>query len=297
MKNVKLVCGIHGVGKTVFAKKMCKKLSLKYYSASELISNIARAQIYDYKKVKNIPHNQELLLKALSEIDDNQCVLDGHLCLINNYNKIERIPYGIFQRMNIEEIYIVVDEPKKIKQRLKDRDKQIWNTDFIDLSQQEEFKYARYLAEKMNITLKIIYEDNEVIECSFLKKTNIILPIKPVFANKILSGEKKYEYRKKLCKKEIHSIYVYATAPIKMIIGEVEVISKVCIDKEDLWEQTHMHSGVSKEFYNQYFENQDYACAYKIGKVKRYGNPITLNEIMIKAVPQSYIYVEDLNLC
>lgn len=293
---MQLVCGIHGAGKTVFSKRLCEILSLKYYSASELIANITKSQRYNNKKVKDISYNQELLLKALSEIDDTQYVLDGHLCLINNHNEIKRISYGIFQRMDIENIYIIVDEPKKIKQRLKIRDKQVWDSDFIYLFQQEEFEYARYLAKRMGIKLKIIYKDSEVFEYPFFKKSNIILPVRPIFADKILSGEKKFEYRKKLCKKEIHSIYLYSTSPIKMIIGEVEVVGKICASKEDLWKQTHMYSGITENFYYQYFKNQKYACAYKIGKVKRYRNPVSLNEINIKSAPQLFIYVGDLNL-
>ena len=43
----------------------------------------------------------------------------------------------------------------------------------------------------MNIPLKIIYENEEVMEVTFLKKEDIILPVKPVFADKILNGTKK----------------------------------------------------------------------------------------------------------
>ena len=65
-----LICGVHGVGKTVFAKKMCQKMSFVYYSASELIKKMVKCQICDYKKVQQISSNQELLLEALSEIND-----------------------------------------------------------------------------------------------------------------------------------------------------------------------------------------------------------------------------------
>lgn len=206
---MQLICGVHGVGKTVFAKKLCQKLLIEYYSASELIKKMANREIGDYKKVQYISENQKLLLEALSKINDTQYILDGHLCLMNTQSKIERISYDVFQSMNIESIYIVVDVPEKIQNRLRDRDNQIWDLGVIASFQQEEFAYAKYLAKKMNIPLKIIYDNKEVAKCSFLEKENIIMPIKPVFAEKILSGEKKYEYRKQLCKKEINKIYIY----------------------------------------------------------------------------------------
>lgn len=294
---MQLVCGVHGVGKTVFAKKMCQKLLLEYYSASELIKMMAKCEISSYKKVQHNSDNQELLLEALSKIDDNQYVLDGHLCLINTQNKIERIAYGTFQAMNIESIYIVVDVPEKIQHRLKNRDNQIWNLGFIALFQQEEFAYAKYLTEKMNIPLKIIYDKKEVAKCSFLEKENIILPMKPIFTEKILSGEKKYEYRKRLCKKEVNKIYIYATAPVKMIIGEAEVVDKMSMDKEKLWKETKKYAGITKNFYDKYFEHQDFACAYKIGEARQYRFPVALDSIGIEYVPQSFIYVCELGFC
>ena len=38
---------------------------------------------------------------------------------------------------------------------------------------------------------------------------SILLSIKPEYVEKILSGEKRYEFRRKLCKDEIDKIYVY----------------------------------------------------------------------------------------
>lgn len=72
---------------------------------------------------------------------------------------------------------------------------------------------------------------------------NIILSIKPEFVEKILSGEKKYEYRKKVCKESVEKIYIYATAPIKMVVGEVVVTGKKKLNKEKLWEETQAQSG------------------------------------------------------
>lgn len=82
-----------------------------------------------------------------------------------------------------------------------------------------------------------------------------------------------------------------------MIVGEVEVINKIKMDKSELWLQTHEYSGISKEFYDRYFKAQNYACAYKIGAVKRYSSPVTLEHIGLKYAPQSHIYVGELELC
>ena len=95
---------------------------------------------------------------------------------------------------------------------------------------------------------------------------------------------------------EINKIYIYATAPVKMIVGEVEVVNKMSMDKEKLWLETQKYAGITKEFYDQYFEYQDCACAYRIGKAKQCRFPVPLNSVGIKSVPQSFIYVREFKL-
>lgn len=127
------------------------------------------------------------------------------------------------------------------------------------------------------------------------EKNGIILSIKPEFVEKILCGEKRYEYRKRLCKKTIHKIYIYETRPVKSIVGEAEIIRKMSLDKEELWEETKCASGISKEAYDEYFKSQSWACAYEIDSVKKYKKPITLESIGVKSVPQSFVYCGDLD--
>lgn len=59
------------------------------------------------------------------------------------------------------------------------------------------------ISSKMNITLKIIYENEEVNNCSFLDKQNIILPIKHQFSELILNGEKNMNIEKSYVKKRL----------------------------------------------------------------------------------------------
>ena len=125
-------------------------------------------------------------------------------------------------------------------------------------------------------------------------KRNIVLPIAPEFVQKILCGEKKYEYRKIMCKREIKKIYFYATAPLKSIVGEAEVVEKVVMNKAELWERTKDNSGITYEHFCEYFKGKDTASAYALGRVKKYDTPIKLEEINIFYVPQSYVYIEDL---
>jgi predicted transcriptional regulator len=41
-----------------------------------------------------------------------------------------------------------------------------------------------------------------------------LLSIKPEFVDKIISGEKKYEYRKRIFKQKIEAVVIYCTMPV-----------------------------------------------------------------------------------
>lgn len=49
-----------------------------------------------------------------------------------------------------------------------------------------------------------------------------IFSIHPQFADLILSGEKKFEFRRIPAKRDIDKILIYATAPVCAVVGEVK---------------------------------------------------------------------------
>ena len=127
------------------------------------------------------------------------------------------------------------------------------------------------------------------------KNSNVaIFAIRPEYAKSILDGTKKYEYRKRLCKNNISRMYLYATAPVKGIVGEAEVIGKLEKNPKDLWNLTFQDSGIKVELFYKYFENYSRACAYKLGTVTRYANIIPLHNIGIDYIIQSFKYISDI---
>ena len=61
---------------------------------------------------------------------------------------------------------------------------------------------------------------------------------------------------------------------------------------EELWAITKDESGISKEFFDEYFAGRETAYAYKLGKIKVYDEPKTLMDYGIKAAPQSFVYIQ-----
>lgn len=119
------------------------------------------------------------------------------------------------------------------------------------------------------------------------------MPINPEYVNEILSGRKKYEYRKvKAKRKNIDKMIIYSTHPIMKIVAEVDIKDIIEDSPDNLWEQTKYQSGISKEFYNNYYKNKDIAVAYKLGEVKTFDTPKPLAEYGINYIPQSFVYLD-----
>lgn len=121
-----------------------------------------------------------------------------------------------------------------------------------------------------------------------------LLSIKPEFVEEIIEGRKKFEYRKKLFKRsDISSIVVYATKPYGKVVGEFEIgtILEENIDK--LWSDTKHLSGISEEFFYEYFKDRDSGFAIQIKRFKEYKKHLELSEFdsTIKAAPQSFCYI------
>ena len=121
----------------------------------------------------------------------------------------------------------------------------------------------------------------------------ILMPINPEYVDEILSGNKKYEYRKTKARREnIDKIIIYSTYPIMRVVAEVDVIGILEDSPEKLWEQTKKYSGITKDFYSEYYKNRENAVAYKLGNIKKYKNPKKLSDIGINYIPQSFVYLD-----
>lgn len=121
----------------------------------------------------------------------------------------------------------------------------------------------------------------------------ILLSIKPEYSNRIMSGEKKFEYRKHLPQEPIDKIIVYSTDPEKKVVGEVLVSGVLVMSPSRLWEQTKSNAGISRAKYRLYFKGCKKAFAYKLCAIKKYDPPKALSDFGIIQAPQSFVYVDE----
>ena len=121
----------------------------------------------------------------------------------------------------------------------------------------------------------------------------LLMSINPEHVENILSGSKKFEFRKTRCKERIDSIIIYSTSPVMRIVAEAEVTDIIQDTPQEIWKETQYAAGIDKTFFDEYYSGRETAVAYVLGKVKKYDSPKCLSDYGLKTAPQSYVYVRD----
>jgi len=121
----------------------------------------------------------------------------------------------------------------------------------------------------------------------------VVLSIKPAFANKIFDGTKKFEFRKAIFKNDkIKTVIVYASSPVQKVIGGFEIEKIINHDIDTLWGLTHNFSGITEEYFYQYFAERKIGYAVQIKKTRKYRQPKCLKADFNLVPPQSFAYFQ-----
>lgn len=119
----------------------------------------------------------------------------------------------------------------------------------------------------------------------------ILLSINPEYVSRILDGTKEYEFRKIKCKTNVDGIIIYCTSPIKQVVAEADIDTILEDTPENVWSKTKKKSGITKEFFFEYYEGKEKAIAYKLTNLNIFDTPKTLADYGVSAAPQSFVYV------
>ena len=80
--------------------------------------------------------------------------------------------------------------------------------------------------------------------------------------------------------------------PVGQLVAEFEIAEILEEEPERLWERTHAASGISKDYFDAYFEGRDKAFALGIGALTIFETPIEPEALIDNFTPpQSYRYV------
>jgi|TARA_Y100000310_G_C20543264_1_gene744359 predicted transcriptional regulator len=120
----------------------------------------------------------------------------------------------------------------------------------------------------------------------------VLLSIKPEFALKIFDGSKRYEYRRTIFKRdEVKKVVVYASDPIRKVIGEFEIEEIIQDNPKVLWERTKHFGGISEKRFFEYFTNKPKGYAIQVKATNKYETPLPLSSFLTSPPPQSFMYL------
>jgi type I restriction enzyme S subunit len=125
---------------------------------------------------------------------------------------------------------------------------------------------------------------------------DVLLSIKPKYVKSILSGDKRYEFRKTIFRNRgINRIFIYSSSPVKKIVGSFEVGEILEDHPVDLWVRVREDAGIDDRDFFSYFAGKSRGFAIEIRNLRKFSTPIDPWEMMPGFVPpQSYCYVDDL---
>jgi predicted transcriptional regulator len=122
----------------------------------------------------------------------------------------------------------------------------------------------------------------------------VILAIKPKYAEAVLSGEKKYEFRKHPFPKNIKLVIIYASNHVGKIVGWFEIKKQVVAKPEIIWNKYSKYAGISQEDFFKYYNNCKQAVCLEIQKVHKLEPPIDPFQCIKDFIPpQSYRYLKE----
>ena len=125
----------------------------------------------------------------------------------------------------------------------------------------------------------------------------LFLSIKPRFAAEIIAGRKTVELRRTRPRgaRDGSLVVVYASSPVRAVIGTFEVDRVVSGCPDSLWEEVSEQAGLSREEYDAYFDGAEEAVAIFVRSPDKAGTPYSLDAIRRECPsfqpPQAFRYV------
>ena len=118
------------------------------------------------------------------------------------------------------------------------------------------------------------------------------MAIHPKYAAKILSGDKRVEFRKTRFASAISHVVIYATDPIQRIVGLFKVLGIDQAAPDELWRRHQRHGGINRSSFLAYYRRRDTGIAIRVGEVVGLSVPKALSALGHNvAPPPSFRYL------
>ncbi len=129
----------------------------------------------------------------------------------------------------------------------------------------------------------------------FPQHRDVVLSIRPHYTEKILTGEKTIELRRRFPISAPNGTiaYIYSTSPVRAMVGCATIVSVKKLPLATLWKECHEHAAISRNDFFEYFDGLKEGYALNISEPIRLSRPLELPELREKfgfEPPQSFLY-------
>ena len=120
-----------------------------------------------------------------------------------------------------------------------------------------------------------------------------LMAIRPSYAQAILDGRKRVEFRKRPLSQDIETVLIYETAPTQRIVGSFRVGRTAVMDPAAAWALYNRRGCITKKDFEDYYLNSKRAVALEVVAPTRFIVPLLLSALRPRpAIPQSFLYVD-----
>lgn len=122
----------------------------------------------------------------------------------------------------------------------------------------------------------------------------VLVSIRPCFVEKILSGEKRLEFRRSWAIEQVDVLVIYSSSPIKKIVATARVVDVTEGSPSALWELAKIRKGgVTRQLIREYFSGKKTGFAIGISDVIEFEQPVDPKKIFMDfRPPQSFMYLD-----
>lgn len=131
----------------------------------------------------------------------------------------------------------------------------------------------------------------------FRPQRDVVLSIKPLYSEKILTGHKTVELRRRFPVAAPNGAlaYIYSSSPVKAMVGTVSIRDVLKLPVEQIWTEFESTAFIERPQFDKYFEGLDHGFALVFDEVKTFSRPLPLSELRERfgfEPPQSFLYAK-----
>lgn len=120
----------------------------------------------------------------------------------------------------------------------------------------------------------------------------LLMSIHPEYAEALLDGTKTVEFRKSAVADDVSHIVIYATAPVRRVLGWVKTAGVEQGSPSAIWRKHRSRTGVREREFRTYYRGHRRAVAIHVDSPRRLDEPLELSAVEEGlTAPQSWRYL------